>query len=100
MLPEQCADAGEILFGVDTRCRCSVSDLDGDPIAVPKRAQLLECLERLDRCGRELRKRLQEAHAIRVKTVMTVERHVHGDVAPTIRERVARPRNCRAAEVE
>ena len=76
MLPEQRADAGEIVFGVDARRRRAGRDLDDDAMAMPQRPQLLERLERLDRRGRERRKRPQEAHAIRVQTIVPVQRKV------------------------
>jgi hypothetical protein len=49
MLPEQRADASEIVFGIDARRRRAGRDLDDDAMASPDRSSRLERLDRAPR---------------------------------------------------
>src|SRR6187399_1260429 len=61
---EKRAHALQVLRRVHSRGRRAVGDLDHDAESMPKRAELLERLEALDRRRRERRKCAQESNAI------------------------------------
>src|SRR2546423_14968757 len=68
-----CAHPFEILFRVDARRRRAASDADDDPMSVPKRTQLLQRLEALDRRRRERWEMAQKGNPVGVKAVVSVQ---------------------------
>src|SRR5437762_628220 len=70
-----CAHPFEVLFRVDGRRRRAASDADDDPMSVPKRTQLLQRLEALDRRRRERWEMAQKGNPVGIKAVVAVQRH-------------------------
>src|SRR5256885_2664901 len=69
-----CAHPFEILFRVDARRRRAASDADDDPMSVPKRTQLLQRLEALDRRRRERWEMAQKGNPVGIKAVVAGRR--------------------------
>src|SRR3990167_227861 len=65
-LHKQPSHALQVLGGVDAGSGCLRGDVDGNAVAVPERAQLLELLEPLQRCLRQGRKLPQETDAVAI----------------------------------
>src|SRR5450755_3279734 len=97
---KQSAHALEILLRVDARCRRAASDADDDPMSVPKRTQLFQRLEALDRRWRERRVVAQKAYPISVKTVVAIQGQAERNFFRRRGEIIACPRYRRPAEVQ
>src|SRR5205807_1836216 len=96
----ECARALEVGRRIDAGGRRAGGDFDDDPVAVPKRSQLLERFETFDRRARERRIAGEKIDPIGVEPVVAVERDA-GRQCPYRRcERLARPRNRRATEIK
>src|SRR2546423_2754163 len=86
-----CAHPFEILLRVDARRRRAASDADDDPMSVPKRTQLLQRLEALDRRRRERWEMAQKGNPVGIKAVVAVQPANRRNLFPRPGQIIPRP---------
>ena len=99
-LPQVRTHAFQVFRSIDPWHRCCIGNRDGDDVAMPERAQLLQRLEALERGRRELGLDVEKGATIRVQTDMPICRQARWKLLGRVAPGIARIRDARPAEVQ